>query len=143
MAVRVSRAPEEIFVKYYYRELVKIVFQARKIMLGIIDTAPTKSGKKGRNDTGTMRKGVWARVGKSDKGRYRAEVGWLTGRPGYAIFQEHGTRTGIIAMNALQAANDYVAQEMDKLASGGYKYSRNVQWDWDAQGGGAPDWLVK
>jgi len=149
MAARVTRAPEEIFVKYYYRELVKIVFQARTIMLNIIDNASTPTGQRrgsqGRNKTGDMRKGVWARVSKVSDGKYRAEVGWLTGRPGYAIFQEHGTRNGIVAMNALQAASDYVSEQMDKLGRGGSRYTRNVSWDWDAQsadGGGVPDWLA-
>lgn len=156
MAARISRAPEEIFVKYYYQQIQKIVFQARRIMLRIIDESVTekglqrsrKGGNPGRVDTGTMRDKVWARAYKASNNRYRAEVGWLDGRPGYAIFQEQGTRNGIVAMNALREAGDYIEAEMDKLGRGGYKYRRNTDWDWSknaADGtdlGGAPDWFV-
>jgi hypothetical protein len=140
MAARISQAPDEIFVKYYYQQVVRIVFQARKLMLKTIDesTTPTgaararRGGEPGRIDTGKMRKRVWARANKTGAGRYRADVGWLDGIPGYAIFQEHGTRGGIVAMNALQIAGDYIEEEMRKLGRGGYKYRRDTDWDWDA-----------
>lgn len=151
MAARITRAPEEIFVKNYYQAVLKIVFQARQLMRQIIreSTTPTGAeraakgkGESGRIDTAKMIDAVWARVSKPSKDKYRAEVGWLTGRPGYAIFQEYGTRNGIKGMGALQQASDYIAREMDKLGKGGSKYTRNVQWDWKSTPGEAPDWLV-
>lgn len=157
LAAHVARLPNEILVKHYYREVQRIAFQARRIMLQVIDESVTekglkrqqRGGKPGREDTGNMRKLVWARVFKAQNGALVAQVGWLTGRPGYAIFQEYGTRGGIVAMGALQKAGDYIEQEMDKLGRGGYKYRRKNEWDWDAPGyggtdlGGAPEWFDK
>ncbi len=156
MAARISRAPEEIFVKYYYQKVQKIAFEARRIILNTIDESVTakgiararNGGKSGREVSGKMKKGVWARAYKASANRYRAEVGWLDGRPGYAIFQEHGTRNGIVAMDSLRKAGDYIEAEMDKLGRGGYKYRRDTNWDWSQNAGngndlgGAPDWFV-
>lgn len=154
MAARITRAPEEIFVKYYYQQITRIVFAARQIIIKRIETATTPTGRErakrggepGRIESGTMKKRVWARVNKQGSGRYRADVGWLEGLPGYAIFQEHGTRGGIVAMDALREAGDYIEAEMNKLGRGGYKYRRDTNWDWnspDSNGNsqGAPDWF--
>lgn len=156
LAAAVVRKPEEIMVKYYFQQVQRIAFEARRIMLKIIEEAETptgraralKGGKPGRIDSGNMASKVWARVYKTNRGGVAATVGWLDGRPGYTIFQEHGTRRGIVAMNALQAAGDYIEQEMDKLARGGSKYRRNTNWDWSAPtyGGevpGPPDWYSR
>lgn len=156
LAAAVVRKPEEILVKYYFQQVQRIAFEARRLMIKIINEAETetgrrralKGGKPGRIETGRMVEKVWARAYKTGSGGIAATVGWLDGRPGYAVFQEHGTRGGIVAMNALRAAGDYIEQEMDKLSRGGYKYRRDTDWDWDAPnyGGeikGPPDWYSK
>jgi hypothetical protein len=157
LAAHIARLPNEILVTQYYREVQRIAFQARRLMLKVIEESVTETGRKrqlkggkpGRIKSGDMHKFVWARVFRGGNGALVAQVGWLGGRPGYAIFQEYGTRTGIVAMNALQVAGDYIEQEMDKLGRGGYKYRRKNEWDWDAPGyngtdlGGPPDWFSR
>lgn len=156
LAARVTRAPEEIFVKYYYQKLTQIAFRARKLMIEIIERSETPTGRRraargggesGRVDTGRMKSLVWARAHKVSTGKYRIEVGWLNDRPGYAIFQEHGTRGGIQAMNALKAASQYMAEESAKLGRGGSTYIRNTEWDWGAplhsgETKSPPEWFV-
>lgn len=141
LAARIIRAPREILVKNYYQTMLKAVFAARKLMREIIISSETETGRKraakggkgpGRVKSGDMLDAVWARVVKEGDNKYVGEVGWLLARPGYPVFQEHGTRTGITAMNALQKAKDYVAREMRDAGRGGFKSSNNVQWDWDS-----------
>lgn len=43
------------------------------------------------------------------KVRFHVEFGWLRGMPSYTLFQEYGTRNGVVAMNALMR----VQQEID------------------------------
>lgn len=158
MAASIERAPEEFFVKNYYRQIQRIAFDARRLIVEIIEESETPTGQRraasgqgrpGRVDSEDMLKAVWARISKVGDKSYRMDVGWLEGKPGYAIFQEHGTRTGIKAMNALNRAADYIEDEVNKLARGGSGSRANTDWDWNASGpggrnlGGIPDWLDK
>lgn len=157
LAAAVVRKPEEIMVKYYFQQVQRIVFEARRLMLEIITRAETETGKlraarggngPGRIKTKKMIDAVWARAYKNGSGGVVGTVGWLNGRPGYAIFQEHGTRTGIVAMDALRQAGDYIEREMDKLGKGGFKYRRNTDWNWSEPTYGGqikdpPDWYSR
>jgi len=158
MAASIERAPEEFFVKNYYRHIQRIAFDARLLIIQIIEESETPTGERrvakgagraGRIDTEEMLKAVWARIVKTGNKSYRMEVGWLEGKPGHAIFQEHGTRTGIKAMNSLNRAADFIEDEIRKLAAGGTGSRVNTDWDWNAPGpggkslGGIPDWLEK
>ncbi len=41
--------------------------------------------------------------------------GWITGRPGYAFFQEYGTSNGVPAMHALTDAKVKASVEIKNL----------------------------
>lgn len=66
----------------------------------------------GRIVTGAMIKGVKWRGRKISDSRYLFEIGWLDGRPGYAIFQEYGTKNGVKAMKILATYQRLIAEEI-------------------------------
>lgn len=146
MQTRVTNAPAQA-AKGYANEIRKIAWRARELMQKIIMEAPNRTkGEPGRYDTGTMHKMVWANLVKNNDKSYSANVGWLAGKPGYAIFQEYGTRTGLVGMDALRQAQDFMFEEIRALNAGGRSYRTKTGWDWNASGaggndlGGAPSW---
>lgn len=121
----IESLPDEIFVKYYYQKLRGIAARGARTIRHIIDTdTNTKNfeerGKVGRNGaTGRMRDGVGWEVKKIGQHHYTFRVGWLDGTPGYAIFQEQGTKRGVQAMNAIAQAQEQMLSEIRQLTSGG------------------------
>lgn len=126
--------PKEVTQKYYFQALQSIAASAADIMRNYIRYSPviaTKTGKgdtppraKGRNKTGNMADHVKWRLVESERGkRYKFNVGWIDGEPGYAIFQEQGTKNGVVGMNAIGYATDFVKQELKLLETNpsGYK----------------------
>ena len=119
--------PEEVAREVYFPELEKIANNGKEYMRYIILSSETETGKKranqggngpGRVDTGVMFDSVRARVNINKSG-FSALVGWLDGRPGYAIFQEHGTKNGVKGMEAVQQAQEYMLSEIRRLKAGG------------------------
>lgn len=125
MQATVTALPSEL-MKGYYAELRRIAWEARAVGQEVIRTAPDKDGQ-GRIETGKMLKSFWAQIGKVSDKKYEARVGWLTGDPGYSIFQEYGTKNGVKGMYALKAAQDHMYAEIRKLGKG--HIARNtVEW---------------
>lgn len=119
--------PTEVAREVYFPELEKIANNGKEYMRYIILASETDTGRAraaqggngpGRVDTGTMYDSVRARV-NVNKNSFSALVGWLDGRPGYAIFQEHGTKNGVKGMEAVQQAQEYMLSEIRKLKAGG------------------------
>ena len=124
--------PKEVMQKYYFQTLQSISASAADIMRHYIKSDPglaTEASKNrtppgGRNKTGKMWESVKWKLVESQKGTYyKFEIGWLDGTPGYAIFQEHGTRTGVKAMNSIDYTMNFTRTELKLLETnpGGYK----------------------
>lgn len=141
MIAQVTAIPRDLIEKKYFAAMTSIAWDARKLIQEIILESHTETGKErvrsgrgseaGRYETGAMYNAVWANVRKAGKGgmSYSAQVGWLAGTPGYAVFQEQGTKSGIKGMRALETASQYIEDELRKLARGGRIYSRDTRWD--------------
>jgi hypothetical protein len=119
--------PQEVAKEIYFPELEKIAENGKEYIRYIILASDTDTGRRrannggngpGRVDSGTMYDSVRARV-NVNKDSFSALVGWLDGRPGYAIFQEHGTKNGVKGMEAIQQAQEYMLSEIRKLKAGG------------------------
>lgn len=113
---RLAGFPEEVVMPRYFQFLQREVANAAEIMRSYIEghNFGDKNGP-GRVKTGKMRDSVKWEGRKDGKGIYRFRLGWLDGTPGYAIFQEQGTRNGVIAMNALGYTMDFLRTEIRLL----------------------------
>lgn len=118
--------PQKVAAEVYYPKLTQIAQEGRDYMRYIILAASTPTGVKrqgqggngpGRVNTGQMFDSVRYRV-RQNKYNYSATIGWLDGKPGYAIFQELGTKNGVVGMNAVAQANEYMLSEIRALAAG-------------------------
>lgn len=119
--------PEKVANEIYFPQLRQIAENGKEYMRYIILASDTATGRKragqggngpGRVNTGLMYDSVRARVNQN-KNSFSALVGWLDGRPGYAIFQELGTKNGVKGMEAVQQAQEYMLSEIRKLSHGG------------------------
>lgn len=118
--------PEKVFEDVYRPALQEIARDGVAYMRQIIDdsTTPTgearasRGGAPGRVATGYMRKMVQSRVRTVAKGGVSIFVGWVYGKPGYAIFQELGTKNGIQAMNAIGQTYEYMYSRVRALSKG-------------------------
>lgn len=120
--------PEEVAREVYWPALQQIAANGAEYIRFIILASDTKTGEKrvaaggpgpGRVDTGEMFDNVGYR-NRVTAGGFSSFVGWINGRPGYAIFQELGTQGGIKAMNAIGQAQEYMLSEIRALAKGQY-----------------------
>lgn len=134
--------PDEVMTDIYYPALRAIAAEGREFIRNIIDKSTTATGQAraaaggngpGRVDTGDMRRAVGSRASlyKSGKG-FSIFIGWVgtsatlsrtgtragQGTPGYAIFQEHGTKNGVEGMEAIGQAEVFVMTKLRALASG-------------------------
>lgn len=142
---RIQGWPDEVMQDVYMPAVRAIAASGREYIRRIIDKSTTKTGEAraaaggngpGRVDTGDMRRAVGARTTpyKSGKG-FSMFIGWVgtgsrltrqggdrstTGAPGYAIFQEHGTKNGVEGMEAISQAEVFVMTKLRALASGKY-----------------------
>lgn len=115
---RVMGYPEEATQKYFFQAMQSVTASAADIMRNYIEYQAgktTKTGRKGRVVSGAMRDGVKWTGEKLAGGKYRFRFGWINGTPGYAIFQEQGTKNGIVAMNALGYATEFLRNELRLL----------------------------
>lgn len=117
-------------IKYLFQHLQYISASGADVGRNFIKYHPsvvTKTGEErasrgagiaGRVDSGEMvNKFRWS-GGKIGPGKYKFKVGWLDGTPGYAIFQEQGTKRGVVAMNALGYVTEYMRNEMKLMETG-------------------------
>lgn len=114
--------PEHVTQTVYEPLVKQIAANAVELIKYIILTAPNKTKEPGRYDTGRMYDAVKFRFRPRTKG-FSVFVGWIDGRPGYAIFQELGTSNGVKAMNAIGQASEYILSELKKAAAGSYSAS--------------------
>lgn len=131
---RILGYPEKVAEEVYWPALQSIASEGvttiRQIILS--STTPTgearaaKGGKPGRYDTGNMFKNVRMRLRKRAKG-FTAFVGWIEGKPGYAIFQEMGTKNGVRAMEAIVTARQEMYSKIQALGKGRYSAPNNPQ----------------
>lgn len=119
--------PEDVAQEVYYPALRQIAENGKDYMRYIILASDTATGRKraaqggngpGRVDTGKLYDGVRART-NINKDSFSAIVGWLDGKPGYAIFQELGTTNGVKGMEAIAQTQEYMLSEIKKLSKGG------------------------
>lgn len=96
-----------------YDQLGEICKRAQQIARERIQSMPNKTKEDGRVKTGAMLRGLTYERRKY-KGYVYIRFGWLNG-PGYSLFQEWGTRRGLIGMNALMEAYNYLETEVAKL----------------------------
>lgn len=121
--------PNEAFVKYYFQALQSLTAEAARVMKDYIASSAVSTdtgqaqGREGRVKTGTMKDGIKSnasggRGGIKQNNKYLFLFGWLDGTPGYAIFQEWGTRNGITAMNSQRYAAEWARKELKSLGKG-------------------------
>lgn len=120
--------PEEVAREVYWPALQQIAASGAEYIRFIILASETETGKRraaaggsgpGRVDTGDMFDQVGYR-NRVTAGGFSSFVGWVNGRPGYATFQELGTKNGVKAMNAIGQAQEYMLSQIRALAKGQY-----------------------
>jgi hypothetical protein len=124
---RIMGFPDEAVGRFYFQQLQSVTASAVDVMRNFItydrsvwtqtgiDRASRAGGYKGRVDTGTMVNAISWTGGKVGPHKYKFEFGWLTGEPGYSIFQEQGTKNGVKAMNSLAYAMEFARAEIRLL----------------------------
>jgi len=113
--------------KYYFQKLQQVAALAADVGRNYIEYSPSvrtptgeARGAKGRVLTGEMRDNFKASVVSIQaRTKYSVTLGWLDGRPGYAIFQELGTSNGIKAMGAVRFTAEFFRLEMQLSGSTG------------------------
>jgi hypothetical protein len=87
--------------------------------------AGRRTGKSGRDSMYTrVRSRIRGGTGKNQ--RFVIQVGWDEGKPGYAIFQEYGTKNGVVGMNALGQAHEFMLARIRRMASGQIETTRSA-----------------
>lgn len=139
---KIEGFPEEALGRYYFQQLQSLLASAADVMKNYIEYDPsvrTQTGwaraalggnGPGRKDTGALIDGITWSGRKVADGKYSFEVGWLNGTPGYAIFQEQGTKTGVRAMNSLEYVTNFIRQELQLLKQNprAYRVTRAAKW---------------
>ena len=121
---------EKALGPYFFQFMQKMMPEAVDVMRNYLEARPnwTPTGEKrkamggngpGRVDTGTMRDAIsWKQIPTGVKGYYKFRVGWVNSEPGYAIFQEQGTKSGVKAMNSIGYTTEWLRQEVELLGRG-------------------------
>jgi len=124
--------PQHVARTVYWPQLNRITAEGVALGQEIIRTSYTPTGKSraargageaGRIDTGNMIKSFTARNRETAGESFSSFVGWIYGKPGYSIFQELGTRNGIVGMNAIGQVQEYMLSEIRKMAKGRFEAS--------------------
>lgn len=125
---KIATWPEEVAKEVYHPQIRAIAEAGAQFIREIIEREVTPTGeeraRKGGNGPGRVKSGkminaVRARVRPRANGGISATAGWLTGEPGYAIFQELGTKNGVIGMDAIGQAHEFMLSELRRVANGG------------------------
>lgn len=134
---RIEGYPQEAFQKYFFQALQSMASQGVDVMRTYIETYSWYDSKgnkrRGRVDTGFMRDSVKWSGRKLENGNYRFEFGWLEGKPGYAIFQEQGTKNGVQAMNAIAYATEFMRNELRLMGNNPRSYKGVPNSTWEAK----------
>lgn len=126
--VKIATWPEEVAAEVYRPQIKAIARAGAAYIKQIIEREETDTGRErarrggngpGRVKTGKMINAVSSRARDRAGGGVSATAGWLTGEPGYAIFQEMGTKNGVEAMDAIGQAHEFMLSELKRLANGG------------------------
>lgn len=101
----------------------------------VTPTGVRRGSPRGRYETGAMYDAFIGTPGGGNtaKGtmKFRFEMGWLRGMPNYTLFQEYGTRNGIVAMDAIGYGRDMLAEALlANLAKSKEQYAREVAAGW-------------
>lgn len=124
---RIEGFPEEVMTKYFFQFLQGIAASGADVMRNYIEYNShnyTPTGQRradaggpgpGRRKSGDMIAGIKWSGKKVAPAKYEFLVGWLDGTPGYSVFQEYGTKSGVTAMNSLQYTADFMRREMKLL----------------------------
>lgn len=120
---------DDVAVPYYFQRLQGILARAGAVGRQQIADAVTATGiararagggEPGRIESRAFIDNFKATVGRSNgKGRYEFEIGWLSGSPNWASYQElgflHSSGMFVTGADALGAAERYILSEIEKL----------------------------
>lgn len=129
-------------IKYMFQQMQSLAASAADVGRNYMKYNPavfTRTGEEraargagipGRSDSGDMiAKFTWSGR-KVSNGKYQFKVGWVSGTPGYAIFQELGTKRGVQAMNALGFTTEFLRRELKLMEySKSMKVRNAAPWD--------------
>lgn len=128
--------PEEVAKEVYWPMLEQIGLEGKAFIQQIIATDQNtkkfrEGGGEGRIKSGLMYRSVKSRA-RERKNGFSLFVGWIDGRPGYSIFQEYGTRNGVVGMDAIGQAQEYMLSRLRAMAAGAYSGSnRDINFEDD------------
>ena len=114
---RILGYPEQVLEKYYFQFLQYLAATGAEIGRNYIGSTAVSTptgqgeGREGRVKTGEMQKNFKWSARKEGK-KYIVDVGWINAVPGYSIFQEQGTKNGIVGMNAIGYVTDWMRSEL-------------------------------
>lgn len=126
--VKIATWPEEVAKEVYHPQIKAIAEAGAEFIRQVIERETTPTGearvRRGGNGPGRVKSGkminaVRSRVRPRANGGISATAGWLTGEPGYVIFQEMGTKNGVEAMDAIGQAHEFMLSELRRVANGG------------------------
>lgn len=138
---RIEGFPEQAVEKFLFQRLQSITAMGADVMRNYIKyerRLVTKTGlarvAKGgkyatRVDSERMVDSVkWE--GRKVGNKYKFRFGWIDGEPGYSIFQEHGTSNGVVGMESLAYAMEFVRRELHLLETtrSAYKTTKASPW---------------
>jgi hypothetical protein len=140
LSQKIYAYPEKVAFPNYFQAMQSLVANAAEVGRGYIQFNPnviTPTGEKrvasgvGRYATryvsGDLAAGFkWVGV-KTNNRKYTFKMGWVTGEPAYSIFQEYGTKNGIVGMDALGYATEFLRKELKILEVKGATYGRRSQ----------------
>lgn len=132
---RIEAWPDEVAQDIYYPAIKAIAGEGLTYMRGLIEHSRTNPSGGRKNGSYTVRggSGQYARKRSGDmlrgtrvenrqgKKSLVSTVGWVRGQPGYAVFQEFGTKNGIVAMDSISQTTEYMRGLLQALAKGRYQ----------------------
>lgn len=125
---KIEGFPDEVSKELIEPAIRKIAAEGAEMIRQLVETDKNtrkyeETGIEGRMDTKLMRNSVRYYYRNRKKNGFSLFVGWERGLPGYAIFQEQGTKAGVRALNSIPQAQEFMLSELRKLASGNYRGS--------------------
>lgn len=112
----------------FMQKLSAEAYRETKTYIKDLATTPTgirRGSPRGRYDTGAMYDAFIGTLGggttAGGKYKFRFELGWLNGQPGYTLFQEYGTAGGVKGMEALERGREELQWAQENYLSGDLK----------------------